>query len=377
MITLTAQIELLKSGTGNGDNGILSGVSLSPSTLSGNNASAEIGAVLGSKKTIKKPFVFGKSFLGGGDKYYGELDYFMGGQLSNDNGNFANEYTLYLRGYEIKSITIAFDDLNNAFPKSIVVNKDTASETTITDDDPLWTTRLPAPIINNTGNQYYTLTISNWNKPNSPLIISGIYIDLTIEIDRKNVQSLECSIFDRADISMPSFGIISNTGNIAFNDVDGEVRDYAEQQILKSGLNVTISLNNTLTKASQTVAVLKTADWDYDSYNRAVTVSLKDDLEEWQEINIAEIYFDLKSQQSKTLKYFYEYLHERTPSQYNMLSFNELDSKTQDILQNTTIRYPYLEKGTLWQQWSKLCEVAQLHIYKENNRTICVYNEGN
>lgn len=360
MITLTAKIELLKSGIGNGENGTLSGVSMSPSTLSGNNASAEIGAIMGFKSPIKKPFVFGKSVLGGGDKYYGQLDYFMGGQLSDENGDFANSYTITVSGSDINAITLAFDDLNGAYPKSIIVD-----EKPIVDDDPFWTVGLATL-------DEHTITISNWNKPNSPLIISGIYIDLTIDIDRKNIQSLECSIFDRADISLPSYGIISNTGSIAFNDIDGEVRDYAEQQILKSGLNVTIALNNTLTKASQTVAVLKTADWDYDSYNRAVTVSLKDDLEEWQEINVPTVEYVPTISTSKSAEWFYRYLHEKTPSKFNMLSFESLDSATKAILSGITIQYPFLESDTLWNEWQKLCTLCKLYIYKNSvGNTIC------
>lgn len=365
MITLTAKIELLKSGENDGGNGILSGATLSPNTLSGNNASAEIGAIINSKKTIKTPFVFGKSVLGGGDAYYGNLDYFMGRELSDESGNFASTYTIDINGTNINAVTFAFDDRNNAFPQSMIVDG-----RYVADDDVKWTVGLETA-------DTHTITISNWNKPNSPLIISGIYIDLNLDINRYNMTSLESSLFDRADTSMPSFGIISNTGSIAFNDINGEIKDYAEQQILKSGLNVIITLNNTLTRKSEVVGTLKTADWDYDNYNRAVNISLKDDLEEWQEINVAEFYFDLRWKKKQPLKYFYDYLYDKTPKKYNMLSFDELDEKTKDILENTIVSYPYLEKNTLWQQWQKLCEVAQLHIYKQNNRVICIYKEGN
>lgn len=361
MITLTARIELLKSGTGNGENGTISGVSLSPSILSGNNASAEIGQLVGSKKTVKRPFVFGKSKLGSGDKYYGQLDYFMGGQLSDNNGNFAKTYTITVNGTNINAITLAFDDLNGTYPKSIIIDDDTVNP--YVDDDPLWTIVLDSK-------DSHKFTISNWNKPNSPLIISGIYIDLDIKIDRHNMVSLERSLFDRADINLPSYGIISNTGSIAFNDIDGEIKDYAEQQILKSGLNVTISLNNTLTKASQTVAVLKTSDWDYDNYNRAVTVQLKDDLEEWQEVES----FRMTLKDEMTAYELFEYLKSKTPSKFE---FEPLNTETTTILQNTTIQYPYLNFDNLWRQWEKLCELCLLHIYKDNeNKVVCTYNNG-
>lgn len=368
MITLTAKIELLKSGLESVQNGVLENGTIN---LSGNNASAEIGAVVGVKRNVKRPFVFGKSVLGGGDKYYGELDYYMGGQLCDNDGNFAEPYTITVSGQSISAITFAFDDLNGAFPKSIIVDKDTPYEKTIVDDDPTWTIILDSV-------DTHTITISNWNTPNSMLILTGIYIDVVLNIDRRNMQRLERTIADRADFLLPSFGIISNTGNIDFIDFDGEVRDYAEQQILKSGLTVEISLNNTLYGNSEHIGIFYTNKWTYDNNNRAVSVSLKDDLEEWQEINIEPIEFDLVNKQSKTMKYFYEYLHSLTPNKYDMLSFDELDDNTKQVLTETVIKYPYLEGGSLWSQWQKLCAVCQLHIYKNNQgRTVCVYANGN
>lgn len=363
MITLTATIELLKSSEKGGTNGDLEGATIN---YSGTNVSSEIGAVLGSKRRIARPFVFGKSVLGKGDYLASNIGYFMGKQLSNENGNFDNPYTITVSGTNINAITLAFDDLNGAYPKSITIDGQL-----FVDDDPSWTIPLSTA-------DTHTIIISNWNNPYSPLIISGIYIDLNIEINRRNIQSIERSIFDRADTSMPSFGIISNPGSIDFIDFNGEVKDYAEQQILKSGLDVTIYLNNTLTKFSEVIAKLKTADWNYDSYNRAVSVSLKDDLEEWQEINVKAINYDPRTPQSQSCEWFYRRLWEQTPSKYNMQSFAELDEETQNVLSNTIIQYPFLESGSLWNEWDKLCQTCLLHIYKNSNgKTICHYGGGN
>lgn len=373
MITLTAKIELLKSGLESGQNGVLENGAIN---LSGNNASAEIGAVVGVKRNVKRPFVFGKSVLGGGDKYYGELDYYMGRLLCDNDGNFFDydedgnkvlkSYEIEVRGQSISAITLAFDDLNGTFPKSIDVDG-----RTIVDDDPTWTIAIDSA-------DTHTIIISNWNTPNSMLILSGIYIDVVINIDRRNLQRLERTITDRSSYDLPSYGIISNTGNIDFIDFDGEVRDYAEQQILKSGLTVEISLNNTLYGNSEHIGTFYTNKWTYDNNNRVVSVSLKDDLEWWQEINVEKVEFDLETQRTKTMQDLYEYLWDLTPKKYNMLSFDELDDNTKQVLTETVIKYPYLESGSLWSQWQKLCEVCQLHIYKNNQgRTVCVYANGN
>jgi hypothetical protein len=67
----------------------------------------------------------------------------------------------------------------------------------------------------------------------------------------------------------------------------------------------------------------------------------------------------------------------RTPSKYKMLPFNELDENTRTILMNTRLSYPLLESGTLWEQWTKICEVCGLYIYKNNEgKTVCSYTYG-
>jgi hypothetical protein len=109
-----------------------------------------------------------------------------------------------------------------------------------------------------------------------------------------------------------------------------------------------------------------------------VSVSLKDDLEEWQDINVEGMSYDPRDTTSKSLKDFYDYLRGKTPDKYSMLYFTELDPATQNLLSNTFIKYPMLNSGSLWQQWTKLCQVAQAHIYKNNNgETVFVYNGGN
>ena len=275
--------------------------------------------------------------------------------------------TLYV-GYSYKSISSGYEKIGK-----------------YQDDDPIFTiTDLP-------NENSYKIEINNWNAPLYPLVITGIYAEVNIDIDYHNLISISRSIFDRSDLKLPSFGIISNTGNIEFNDTNGEVLDYAEQLLLQSGLNCEIKLNNTLVDgASQTIGLFETDQWNYDNDSRVVSVSLKDDLEEWQEINVQGIDYDPRKPQSKPFSGLYAYLWELTSNRYyatrgitgkgkyNMLAPDELDIDTQMVLENTYIQYPLLERGSLWQQWTKLCQACQLHIYKNNDGVIvCRYNGGN
>ena len=259
---------------------------------------------------------------------------------------------------EINSLTIDFDKINNRHPKRIYID-----DVEYIDDDPIFT------IANLNSSTRHKIRIDNWNSPNYPLVITGIYAEVNIDIDYRNLISISRSIFDRSDLKLPSFGIISNTGNIEFNDNSGEIRDYAEQLLLQSGLSCEIKLNNTLVDgASETIGLFETDQWDYDNDNRVVSVSLKDDLEEWQDILLEEY----PLQNAMTMYEIYEYLVGKTPSKWEFILDNET---TTTRLKNITCPYPYLESDNLWAQWQKLCEVCALYIYKNNDGKVVVQHK--
>ena len=364
MITLTAKINLLS-----GDN---SALSLGSDNLSGNNISSNLGSVVGVKKNGSNPFIIGASKLGDGSTFSNGVDYFIGNELSDDNGNFKNGYSITINDNsgKLSNLTIAFDVVNNRYPKRIIID-----DMQYIDNDPIF-------VMDNLLSGYsHKIEIYDWNSPNYPLVITGIYAEISIEIDRRNLISISRSIFDRSDLKLPSWGIISNTGNIEFNDINGEIREYAEELLLKSGLKCEIKLNNTLVEnASQTIGLFETDEWNYDNDNRVVSVSLKDDLEEWQNINVAEISYDPRKQESKPFKWLYEHLWDITTANgnYTMLAFDALGNDTRNVLETNYIKYPLLKSCSLWTAWQKLCEVCQLHIYKNNYGVIvCRYNGGN
>lgn len=200
-------------------------------------------------------------------------------------------------------------------------------------------------------------------------------------VDRKNIISLNASLHDRGDLKLPSFGIISNRGEIEFNDFNGSVLKKIQYGAMSSYYwDCDIFIENTLAKNSKTrTAQYIAASWAYDDENKTVRVELKDDLEDWQNIMIEAIPYDAKTPKEQTLKWFYETLHDITVNKhnYNMLSFDSLDERTKEVLNTTVIKYPLLYAGSLWASWDKVCEVGLLHIYKENGVVKCRYNGGN
>lgn len=332
----------------------------------GNNVSANINNVLGKKSvSIGNPYMLGKSLLDSGAYYANNLPYFIGYQLSNGLGNFPSPYIITISGKDITQFVMAFDIENGAFPNSIIVDDET-----IYDDDSIWE-------INVNKADTHTIIISNWNKIDSPFIITSIYTDIVIDIGQNNLIAFNSNIMDRTNTQYPSYGIISNHANLTFSDLHYETIDLISQQILHSGITVDVFLNNTFSNMTEQVYSMEIRELSYDNDNRQVQLSLKDNLEEWQDINVPSVnYMDI--QEKLTAKWLYLNLRQETPSKYHMQLFEELDSETQNILENTVIQYPTLEEDTLWNDWQKLCALCMLHIYVDNNgKTICRYNNGN
>lgn len=177
----------------------------------------------------------------------------------------------------------------------------------------------------------------------------------------KNLTSLSCEMFERNDISLPSYGIISNKGKLSFvfNDKDRDFKYYFDNYILSNKFEAEIYIENTMYSAkSQKIAHFLCTDWDYDQYDKTVTISLQDDLLEWQELTGETIDF----KQNRTAFEMYESLVSFTDN----FEF-EIDEKTEEYLKSTTFSLSFVKKNNLWNMWQSFCEALALHLYKNPN----------
>ncbi len=357
MITMTATIEL-----GQTDNGTIDAVNVN---VGGNNISPFISSVVDRKVAGSSIFLLGSSKLGNGAVYCKEAEYYVGSVISDDYGDFATPYTLTIMGSNIKGISIVFDDYNIEYATELIVDDKLYFNNSIT-----FSTEVEE-------SDTHTIIINRWNTPNTPLRIQGIFVSLNIDLSVLQMISINFKRMMRGDQTMPSWGIISNSGNIEFNDLNQHIQEYIKKEMIKQNLKCRINLNNTLTMSSKQLATMYTDKWEYDNDSRVVNVSIKDDLEEWQEILVDEISYDPDSQRAKSFAELYIILKEATPSKFNMLNIDDLDPDTQYILANTYCKYPLLNAGTLWSSWEKLCQACQLYIYKNSrNETVCSYRLG-
>lgn len=350
MITLTAKLSLL-----DGQLGVISSASINNGK---SNVSSQIGAVIGSKKQGGKPFIIGTNKIGDNRTYEKSVPYYIGNVSCNSNNVFDTPYVITVNGNNIVSLTINFDNVNNQYPTSIII------------DGTVYQVNSASITINNLQVlDTHIITINNWNTANYPLTILGLYIDIEILINNKNMTNVERTIIDRSDIKLPSWGIITNGGDIEFNDLGGVIKYYIEQQILEDNIITNIAINNTsITNKKEQLGAFNASKWEYNNSNSIVKVELKDNLLEWQNILLD----GMPLQNEMTMLQICDYLKSKTPNKW---TFKELDGETQSILQNTICKYPYLESGSLWNEWNKLCEVCALYVYKNNQDNIVISYE--
>lgn len=330
------------------------------------NGASSLDECIGHHTQIQKPFFFGRSRLGGGQCYTKKANFYISKQVADSNGNFPRTYTFHIEGENLTQLIIIFNKRDNEFPKSINVDGDT-----FYDDDSQWTIPLTH------GGISHSIFINNWNTPNSPLVISSIYADLSIDIDDTNLLDFERTIMSKDNYSQPSFGIISNSGSLSFIDKDGEVVDLVTQRLININSDISIYLYNTETDIKEQIGYFNTKQMSYNYSQQIFDITLKDDLDEWQSINVPAINYTPTVSTIQTAEWLYKKLYNLTPTKYNMLSFDELDEATKTVLSGTTIQYPVLDSDNLWAEWTKLCELCFLNIYKDNSgRTVCKYSGG-
>lgn len=208
-------------------------------------------------------------------------------------------------------------------------------------------------------------------------------------INKYNLMSFDVQCYSRADFVMPSFGIISNYGNVEVYDKDGALLNYIKNKTLGNGNAVHIYLTNTLyttnpdildeePQKEEQITNMHISNIDYDAMTKIVSLSLTDRLEQMQEVQVEGLPFDKRLDGYKSpLNIIYDHLQSLSKN-WGFTEFKYLDDSTKKVLKDVIINYRYLENGSLWQQWEKLCVASQCHIYKNNSgKTIFKYNGGN
>ena len=367
---MTAEIELLE---GSGEIQTNS-ISITPD---GNNISADIAEVVSVRRAGSDPFLFGVSTLGSGATFSSGENYFIGSEMSDENGAFATPYVLTFSilcqqeaGTTISpNFSIVFDTVHNAYPSSITVAWDSGTSQGSS------TTALVSPyFVFNTDEEItlgqnrtigFTVTMSDWSMPKYPLRIQGIDTGLYLYFDRRNLISLSAPIKDRSDNEQPSYGLISNEGEMTVIDSTLEIKEYARMKLLTPDLDIQIWLEDTLTKKKKSIGKFKTEKWSYNNKNFEVIINYKDKLESLQDINIP--YLAIRNEDTSLLNlynYIIEVIHQKLDYTFS------LSDRMEKILDRFKSDKIYLEQDTAWNQLTKICDLTGGIIYETMEGTI-------
>lgn len=363
MIKLEARIKLFDS-----DDGVINNAQIDHN----NNiswpiytANSSFGKIVGREEKQSRPFLLGKTpLIGGVDAeipktpemylFKDKVTYFIGNLVSQADGTFPNgdKYTITIYGETINAITLIFDKDGEVWPTEVVAN-----HITYANDDATLT------IGNLGGVSTLLIEISELNKPNEGLILTGVYIDVTILVDETNLDSFTYSIYDRDSNDEPSYGIISNSGTLSFVDSTGEILDYITNRMITKDLSVNISVINTTQKKTELFISAKTSSWEYDNNNFVVTVTLNDELEDLQNITYPGFPYDEMLIMASNI---YNDIMSFVPPSFGFPAFQELPDNVQSRLLSGLVS-PYMESCSVWDALDGLCKTLGIRIYKEKS----------
>lgn len=363
MIKIEARIKLFDSSDGTVNNAQFN----NNNNISWNifTANSSFGQIVGKEVKQSRPFLLGNSPLVGGEEYEiaknsdmfvlaDRVNYFIGSLVSGDDGIFPDgaSYSITINGADFNAITIVFDKDNEVWPTEVVINGKS-----YINDDAMFTASGLGDV--NTLN----VAISKLNKPNKGLIVTGIYVDITIIVDEKNLDSFTYSLYDRENNDEPSYGVVSNSGTLSFVDSTGEILDYITNRMITKDLSVNISVINTPQKKTELFISAKTSSWEYDNNNFVVTVTLNDELEDLQNITYPGFPYDGTLIMASNI---YNDIMSFVPPSFGFPALQELPDNVQLRLLSSLVS-PYMESCSVWDALDGLCKTLGIRIYKEKS----------
>lgn len=363
MIKIEARIKLFDS-----DDGTVTDATINnANNISSGSFGQSQNSIIGREVKQSQPFLLDNSPLVGGEDYEiaknsdmyvlaDRVNYFIGSLVSGDDGTFPNgaSYSITINGADFNAITIVFDKDDEVWPTEVVINGKS-----YINDDPIFTVGGLGGTVDE-----LEVTISKLNKPNKGLIVTGIYVDITIVVDEKNLDSFTYSLYDRASNDEPSYGVVSNSGTLSFVDSTGEILDYITNRMLTNELSVNVSISNTLNDKKELFISAKTSQWEYDNNNFITTVSISDQLQDLQNYTYVGFPYDKTFLLARDI---YDDIISAIPTSFGFPTFDMLPENIRNKLAYASVTNPYMENCSVWEALDGFCKTFGLRIYKEKS----------
>lgn len=299
-----------------------------------NNVSADISNVKDKIKKSNDIFLLGASKFSEKSRFvYDKLDYYVSQDISNKYGVFNDEHLITFRATNDTSlIFIYFDLYNNAYPKRMLVDDEVVRVNSAVACFPISTTG------------EHTIRISSWSQPNRPLIIQGM--QPYYNISGGQFVSCEFSAQDREDALSPCWGLKSNSGRLDFYDGYGVINNLNSFGKI---VGMPIDLYCDCGDRSSQIGGFYISNVSQDKQAINTTVEFQDELAQWQELEVEKKHLT----EEMSVMAFANTLN--IPLRYD-------DSATSSFLRSIIIKFPYIEGGSYWAVWTKICEFAMCYI---------------
>jgi hypothetical protein len=339
-----------------------------PTDLETNNVSSNISSVLNTVKDAQDVFLLGVDRLDSGVTFLeNNVSYYIGSQVSDENGNFFEGYTIMLESEEpIDSFTITFDTVRNNYPTTITVDG--------IDVINVYSSTVVLPCNAST---FHTIAFSNWSQASAPVVIQGILSGIETAIGASQILNLSFSNADRGDTSMQSWGIYSNSGTLSFVDNANIVSALKmRQRFYKSKLQV--FLKNA--KSEKLIGTFSLTKGDLNEESKVSEINFADELEKLQDIKVNEkklITYDneLGMSLEDIRLYVAQHLVDRLGLGDITLAF--ADDETRIRWQKIWVKYPTVEASSYWAFLTKCCELSGCYVScDEKGRAMIKYGGG-
>lgn len=276
-----------------------------------------------------------------------------------ENKMYSVEVTL--EGSNIDSVTFYGDKNANQFPTRAIVNGEY-----IYSDDAEWAIVFP------TSANSQTITFDMWNRANYNACFTHIVeFDDELVLDKRWIKSVESLSQSTGQPKEIYYGITPSRGNIEILDVNGEIKDYIQDAILEPN-NLPISIYANGKQVHHHIS----GDGDYNLESKSLNLPLTNSLSEWDNIQYNGYQFSTTpTSLLKILKDCLNLITTNDDEKDEMLDqlvyvSGGIEIPIKNYLDMIICEYPYLKKDSLRNSIDKICQVAQLNVYKTNDNKI-------
>ena len=288
------------------------------------------------------------------------------------NSNGVLNLTFTIVGTDVISFKMRFDSSRNQYPTNYTwVDKDGTTHNVSGN------TSNELVFQQNAGYGTTTITFSQWNLANTMVGLTFIEsVEIDVFLDKRHIISYESQTQTTTDVHTIQYGVLPNTGQIKLKDVNNELLEKAKMGYLNTRLfTLELYMNGRLFASH-----ISTQSPYFDG-DKTITLQLTNQLDNWNYVEIPEINVSSGTSLLNVFKQImWAYDSELLESEIEAMLDGKVRINTGGGYHDTDTILFYLgfiylssctiKKATMIEQINKICTIAQLQCYVNDNGDI-------